>query len=140
MRPARPKRRIRGRQTGPRRFWRRLGGEQKLACAGSVLLVLSTLGPFSWVEAAVVLVALSVLGLVERRAEGKAFHLPFGDGVVIAAAGLWCAGLILVRVLERPLGQTALALMCAALLVVAGLRSRATRPADDLPRDMLDGS
>ncbi len=117
------------------RNWRRLSLEQKLACIAAVLLILSTLGRFSWVEAAVVLVAVSVLVLVERRAAGKAFHLPFGDGAVIAAAGTWCAVLILVRVLERPLGQNALALACAGLLVFAGVRSKATRPADDLPEE-----
>jgi hypothetical protein len=116
-----------------RRTWRRLSAEQKLACAAAVLLIVSTFGPFTWVEAAVVLVALAVLVLVERRAGGKRFHLPFGDGPVLAAAGVWCAVLIAVRLLDRPLGQNALALACAALLVIAGLRSKVRRPPDDVP-------
>ena len=117
--------------------WRRLSLEQRLAAVGAALLIVSTLGPFSWVEAAVVLVALAVLLLVERRAEGKRFHLPFGDGAVIAAAGVWCGVLIAVRLFDRPLGQNALAIACAALLVVSGARSRARRPADDVPTEPL---
>jgi hypothetical protein len=132
------------RQPEPRRLvrrlrgtWSRLSPEQRVATGGSLLLIASTLGSFTWVEAAVVLVALGVLLLVERRAEGKRFHLPFGDGTMIAAAGAWCAVLIFIRILDRPLGQNALALACAALLVIAGLRERATRPPDDLPTEPL---
>jgi len=116
-----------------RSTWRGLGAEQKVACGAAGLLILSTFGAFSWVEAATVLVALAVLGLIERRAARKRFHLPFGDGTVIAAAGVWCGVLISIRVLDRPLGQNALALACAGLLVAAGIRERAKRPADDLP-------
>jgi transcriptional regulator GlxA family with amidase domain len=78
-------------------------------------------------------VALAVLGLLFARAERRAFHLPLGDGTVIAAAGAWAGVLIVVRLLDRPLGQNLLALACAAILVVAGLREQAKRPADDLP-------
>ena len=139
MSPSRIQRPVRGRRGRLRRHWRRLSGEQKLACAGSLLLMLSTLGPFSWVEAAVVLVALAVLALVESRARGRRFHLPFGDGAVIAAAGVWCGVLVVVRVFERPLGQNALALACAVLLVFAGVHSRTHRPPDDLPTEPLAG-
>ncbi len=116
-------------------IWRRLDWEQRAAGAGAVLLIVSTIGPFSFVEAAVVLVAAAVLLLVERRAEEREFHLPFGDGAVTAAAGVWCAVLIAVRLFDRPLGQGLLALACAAILVGAGVRQRATREADDLPTD-----
>lgn len=115
------------------RTWRALGAEQRAAGVAAVLLAVSTLGPFSWVEAAILLVAAAILLLLEKRAEGRAFHLPFGDGTVIAAAGGWCALLILIRLFDRPAGQGLLALACSALLVVAGVRERARRPADDLP-------
>ena len=118
--------------------WRRLGTEQRAAGVGAVLLVVSTFGPFSFVEAAIVLVALSVLLLLRKRAEGREFHLPFGDGAVIAAAGAWAALLIVVRLFSRPLGQGLLALVCAAIIVVAGLSERAKRPPDDLPTERLD--
>ena len=114
-------------------IWRRLDWEQRAAGIGAVLLIVSTIGPFSFVEAAVVLVAAAVLLLVERRAEEREFHLPFGDGAVTAAAGVWCAVLIAVRLFDRPLGQGLLALACAAILVGAGVRQKATRPDDDLP-------
>src|SRR5438067_249037 len=44
-------------------------------------------GAFSFVEAALLLVVAGVLTLLFQRAEGKAFHLPGGDGWVITAAG-----------------------------------------------------
>lgn len=113
--------------------WRRLNFEQRIAAIGALLLVVSTFGPFSFVEAAIVLIGVSVLFLLRRRAEGREFHIPFGDGTVIAAAGVWSAVLILIRLFDRPLGQNMLALVCAAILVVAGLAERRKRPADDLP-------
>lgn len=116
------------------RAWRVLGSEQRAAAAGSVLLVASTPGPFSFVEAAMILVALAALALLYGRAEGRPFHLPFGDGAWVAVAGAWCAVLVLARALDRSLGQTLLSLACAAILVLAGVREHARRPADDLPR------
>lgn len=113
--------------------WGMLGPEQRVAAAGSVLLIVSTFGPFSFVEAAEVLAALGVLILLKRRADGYEFHLPFGDGTAIAAAGIWCGLLIVIRLFDRPLGQNLLALACAALVLAAGVRERAKRPMDDLP-------
>jgi hypothetical protein len=115
------------------RTFRLLGPEQKAAAVGAVLLAVSTFGPFSFVELAEILVAVGVLALLRARALGKEFHLPFGDGTVIAAAGAWAALLIVIRLFDRPLGQNLLALVCAAILVLAGLRESAKRPMDDLP-------
>ena len=115
--------------------WRRLNFEQRAAAVGALLLIVSTLGPFSFVEAAIVLIGASVLLLLRRRSEGREFHIPFGDGAVIAATGFWAAILILVRLFSRPLGQGLLALVCAAILVLAGIREHAKRPADDLPEE-----
>jgi hypothetical protein len=117
------------------RLFRSLNAEQKAAAIGAVLLAISTFGPFSFVEAAEILVALGVLALLRARALGRRFHLPFGDGTVIAAAGIWAAALIVVRLFDRPLGQNLLALGCAAILVAAGARERAKRPPDDIPPD-----
>lgn len=117
--------------------WRRLNFEQRAAAVGSLLLIVSTLGPFSFVEAAIVLTGAAVLLLLRRRAEGREFHIPFGDGAVIAAAGTWAGLLIVVRLFSRPLGQGLLALVCAAILILAGLRERAKRPMDDLPTERV---
>src|SRR6202035_2714396 len=56
---------------------------------------------FSWVEAAVLLVAISVLMLLFLRAEGRAFHLPGGDGFIVMAAGGWTCILVIWRVLDK---------------------------------------
>lgn len=119
--------------------WRRLNFEQRAAAVGALLLVVSTFGPFSFIEAAQVLVAGGVLYLLKQRADGREFHLPFGDGTIVFAAGLWSALLILVRLFDRPLGQGLLALACAAVLVLAGGRERSKRPPDDLPPDVRPG-
>jgi hypothetical protein len=117
------------------RTFRLLNAEQRTAAVGAVLLAVSTFGPFSFVEAAELLIAFGVLALLRARALGKRFHLPFGDGTAIAGAGAWAAALIVVRLFDRPLGQNLLALACAAILILAGLREKAKRPADDLPEE-----
>jgi hypothetical protein len=119
----------------PLRAARLLNIEQRVAAAAALLLIVSTFGPFSFVEAGQLLLAAGVLALLLARAEGKRFHLPFGDGTVIAAAGLWAGALIVARLLERPLGQNLLAIACAALLFLAGARERAKHPPDDVPED-----
>ena len=121
------------------RAWRYLDGEQRVAAVASLLLIVSTFGPFSFVEAAIVLVALAVLLLLKKRADGRSFHLPFGDGAVIMAAGGWSGLLIVIRLFDRPLGQNLLALVCATLLALAGLRMRLRRPMDDLPAARAGG-
>jgi hypothetical protein len=115
------------------RAFRLLGPEQRAAAGAALLLIVSTFGPFSFVEVGELLIAGGVLALLFARAEGKRFHLPFGDGTVIAAAGIWAGALIVARLFERSLGQNLLALACAAILFLAGARERAKRPPDDLP-------
>jgi hypothetical protein len=105
-------------------------------------------GAFSFVEAAVLLVAAGVLTLLFHRAEGRAFHLPGGDGGVIAAAGLWTCVLIVWRIFDKqgaatngPSATTSgvewgifIALGAAAFLAYAGSRIRAAhRPEPPLP-------
>ena len=58
-------------------------------------------GAFSFVEAAVLLVAAGVLILLFVRAEGRAFHVPGGDGGVVTAAGAWACVLILWRMFDK---------------------------------------
>lgn len=103
---------------------------------------------FSWVEAAVLLVAVSVLVLLFQRAEGRAFHLPGGDGWAITLAGGWTCFLVAWRMLDKQgttgHGQYAstsgiewgifVALGVAGLLTYAGTRIRASRrPEPPLP-------
>jgi hypothetical protein len=63
---------------------------------------LSAFQAFSFVEAAVLLVAAGVLALLFVRAERRAFHLPGGDGTVILAAGVWVCLLVFYRQLDKP--------------------------------------
>jgi hypothetical protein len=111
---------------------------------------LNAFGVFTFVEAAVLLVAGGVLFLIWARSEGKGFHLPGGDGFVISLAGGWAVVLLIWRVFDRPGDDAAgvvvgvqwgfiVALGAAAAVVVAGARLRAAhRPeppnpaADDL--------
>jgi hypothetical protein len=105
-----------------------------VAAVAAVLLIVSTFGPFSFVEAATVLTGVAVLALLRLRGLGRHFHLPGGDGLVLMVAAGWSALLILARLLDRPLGQSVLALGCAAILAAAGLRERVRHPhADDMP-------
>ncbi len=105
-------------------------------------------GAFSFIEAAILLVAAGVLLLLFQRAEGKAFHLPGGDGGVITAAGVWSAILIIWRIFDKQggaaQGQNAttygiewgifVALAIAIGLTYAGSRIRAAhRPEPPLP-------
>jgi hypothetical protein len=123
---------------GAVRVWRRLRFEQRVAVAGALLLAISTLGPFSFVEAAEILIAFGVIGLLSARAEGRRFQLPVRDGTVVLAAGAWAGLLIAVRLLDRPLGQNLLALGCAAILVVAGISERSKDPPPDRQRGEPD--
>lgn len=105
-------------------------------------------GAFSFVEAAILLVAAGVLLLLFVRAEGEAFHVPGGDGNVITAAGAWACVLIVWRMFDKE-GTTGhglystssgiewgifVALAVAGLLTYAGTRIRlAHDPEPPLP-------
>jgi hypothetical protein len=96
----------------------------------------SALQVFTWVEAAILLVALAVLYLVWARAQRQAFHLPGGDGFVVSLAGGWALALIVWRLFDKPdVDERAatvgiqwgifFSLLAAAALVAAGARVRA---------------
>ncbi|MEO6858101.1 MAG: hypothetical protein ABI323_05875 [Solirubrobacteraceae bacterium] len=144
-------------------MWRTLPPERRLAAIAAVGLILTLFlpwyqetviarglranlnavsasltgwGAFSFVEAAVLLVAAGVLVLLFVRAEGAAFHVPGGDGGVLTAAGVWTCLLIIWRMFDKE-GTTGhglyettsgiewgifIALGVAALLVYAGSR------------------
>ena len=100
----------------------------------------SGLGAFSFVEAAILLVAVAVLFLVWTRSQKKGFHLPGGDGVAIVMAGGWAMLLLVWRLFDKPNIQGAgaligiqwgifAAMVAAGALIAAGLRVRTiTRP------------
>jgi sulfite exporter TauE/SafE len=154
-----------GRVTGA---WRRLPGERRMAALAAVGLFVamflpwyqitartrngldsanvSAFGDFSFVEAAVLLVALGVLVLLFMRAEGRAFHLPGGDGSVILAAGAWTTVLLVWRAFDKPHTDHASALglqwgfvfafAASGALAYAGHRVRAAHRAEPpLPGD-----
>jgi hypothetical protein len=122
-------------QTFPSRItsgWRAMAPDERLAAAFAVGLFLTMFLPwytkdttavikghletvtttliawksFSFVEAAILLVAVGVLVLLYARAEGRAFHLPGGDGLVITVAGGWVALLVFYRLLDNKSGSS----------------------------------
>jgi hypothetical protein len=154
--------------------WRALTPEQRLAGGASAALFVTMFLPwyqqnavvsaartaplvsrnlnafqvFSFVEAAVLLVAVAVLYLLFARGERRSFQLPGGDGTVVFAAGIWVALLLILRLFDKP-GITTrgvaanvgiqwgifFALAAAGLLAVAGSRMRAgARPEPPLLR------
>lgn len=93
----------------------------------------SALGEPSFLDAAIVVVAASVLALLLARGQGRAFRLPGGDGTVIACAGAWAGVLVFIGVFDRPGGGgypvgvewgVFLAFIAAGGLAAAGLRMR----------------
>lgn len=108
------------------RAWQSLAPDQRLAAIAAGALLLSMFLPwyqesyllvaradkvtnslsafevYSFVEGAVFVVTLGVLCLLWARAEQRTFHLPFGDGAVIMAAGIWTMLLIFYRQFDRP--------------------------------------
>ena len=141
------------------RAWGRLGPEQRIATIAALALLvtmflpwydlqsldrktgvinshsISAFGDVSFVEAAVFLVAASVIALMFARAERKDFHMPGSDGAIVMVAGAWAALLIFYRVFSRPAGHGYpvgiewgffLAFVAAGVLGYAGWRMRAT--------------
>jgi hypothetical protein len=108
--------------------WRALTSDQRLAGAASAALFVTMFLPwyqqnavvntpraaplqsrnlnafqvFSFVEAAVLLVAVAVLYLLFARGERRSFQLPGGDGTVVLAAGVWVALLLILRLFDKP--------------------------------------
>ncbi len=113
----------------------------KLQTVGSTLMAFKA---FSFVEAAILLVAVGVLVLLFMRGERKAFHLPGGDGLVISAAGAWVALLCFYRLIDNKTGSTTafqkvdygvswgifVTLLCGLALAYAGQRLRLARVAE----------
>jgi hypothetical protein len=111
---------------------------------------LSAIQVFTFVEAAVLLVAAAVLFLVWARARQKGFHLPGGDGVAITLAGGWAELLLIWRLFDKPdVSERAAtvgiawglfaAMVAAGFVIAAGARVRAAhRPEPPNPAEDLD--
>jgi hypothetical protein len=98
---------------------------------------------FSFVEAAILLVAVGVLALLFARGERKAFHLPGGDGLVVTAAGVWVGLLVFYRFIDNKSAGSKdvsvdygitwgifLTLLCGIALAYTGQRLRQARLAE----------
>jgi hypothetical protein len=102
--------------------------------AGVVEYSLNAFEVFTFVEAAVMLVAGSVLWLLWSRSQHKAFHLPGGDGWILTVAGGWVVVLLVYRLFDKPDVDGAavgvqwgvfVTLAVAAALAASGQRMRA---------------
>jgi hypothetical protein len=104
----------------------------------------------SFVEASIFLVAVAIIVLMFFRGEGRGFHLPFGDGIVVSAGGAWIGFLVFYRFIDQPAGGTTnnlvysydlswgifFGLLAAAHLIYAGTRLRLANVAEPpLPGD-----
>ena len=119
------------------------GGTQKIEDS------LSAFQSWGFVEASILLVSLAVLLLLFARAERRAFHLPFGDGIVIVAAGAWVMFLVFYRQVDKPSGSETgalkttigvnwgifIAFLLGALLAYAGWRMHSRQR----PEPVVDG-
>jgi len=119
------------------------GGTQKVEDS------LSAFQSWGFVEASILLVSLAVLLLLFARAERRAFHLPFGDGIVIVAAGAWVMFLVFYRQVDKPSGSDTgalkttigvnwgifIAFLLGALLAYAGWRMHSRQR----PEPVVDG-
>jgi hypothetical protein len=113
----------------------------RLQTVGSTLMAWKA---FSFVEAAILLVAVGVLALLFARGERKAFHLPGGDGLVVTVAGAWVALLVFYRLIDNKTGAKSdfqkvdygvtwgifVTLLCGLALAYAGHRLRQARIAE----------
>lgn len=107
----------------PRAAWSALAPEQRQAAGAAAAMMLTLLLPwyqatyldregvtnnlnafkvFTFIEAAVLLVGVSVLYLLYARAQRRGFHLPGGDGWAISAAGAWVLLLLVWRLFDKP--------------------------------------
>ncbi len=155
-----------------RDVWQALTADQRLAATAALALLASMILPwysvttsvivrgqlqtqsdtraalevYSFVEAAILIVAAGVLALLYARGKGKAFHLPGGDGSVILAGGVWVMFLVFYRQLDKPdvegLGTTVgvawgifVAFLLGALLAYAGLRIRSAHTPEPIVDD-----
>jgi hypothetical protein len=104
----------------------------------------------SFVEASIFVVAIATLALMFFRGEKRAFHLPFGDGIVVSVAGAWVGLLVFYRFVDQPAGGKTnnlvytydlswgifFGLLAAAFLIYAGTRLRLAKVAEPpLPGD-----
>ncbi|HEY7830812.1 MAG TPA: hypothetical protein VIC06_09645 [Solirubrobacteraceae bacterium] len=109
-------------------IWEELDPEQRLAGAAAIALFVTMFLPwyqqnavvsarrlqplvsqnlnawavFSFVEAAVLLVAVAVLALLIARGQRRKFHLPGSDGAMVLLAGMWVAALLVWRLFDKP--------------------------------------
>jgi len=102
---------------------------------------------FSFVEAAVLLVAVALIYMLFARAEGREFNMPGGDGTIVFAAGAWTGALLIFRLFDKPsIGGRGVAgnvgvqwgiffaLAAAGLIAYSGSRMRAAARGGHLPR------
>jgi hypothetical protein len=148
--------------------WRGLDRDQRIAAVAAIALLVSLLlpwyqqtgftsgravsqnvtgfGAFTYVEASILLVCCAVLWMLFIRGESRPFHLPGGDGAIIAIGGGWIMTLLIWRLVfdqpTQPGLETGIewglgvAFIAAGVLLGAGLRIHQDRiPEPPMPTE-----
>jgi hypothetical protein len=108
---------------------RQLDGWRRLALAGAVIVAIGSLmdfPDFGWIDASMLLVAVSCVRMLARYLESVPFESPFADGTLLAVGGIWTALIALINALFDHAGvrsQLVIVGGCAALFL-AGMMIR----------------
>ncbi|MBI5310966.1 MAG: hypothetical protein HZB14_08105 [Actinobacteria bacterium] len=113
----------------PFTHFRSLDAARRTALAGAIAVgvgAVSGIPDFGWIEASLLLIAVSVVRVLARQLESDPFPLPFHDGTLVAAGGLWGAVVVLINSFDgADLGTVLIVLGGCVALTLAGLRVRA---------------
>lgn len=113
-------------------LWRALDGPRRvvtLAALAALGGLITEVERFGWLDAATLLVVLSLLRLMARTREPHPHDLPFRDGTLVIASGCWLVALTLLNTLDGADSTVQLVVFAAAVLITgAGLRLRAFDP------------
>lgn len=118
----------RRRQAAAGSTWQRLAGPQRIAAAAAIAILaglVTEIPSFGWIDGSLLLTVGGVLRLMVRSTQPGVAELPFHDGTLTAAAGIWIVLLALFNTLDGADPTVQLVTFAAGVLTwAAGLRHR----------------